>query len=71
MATKKAVKAESEEKMIKITLIKSTIGCLKNQKDTIAALGLKKISQSKIMKDCVTVRGMLDIVNHLVKVENV
>ena len=32
---------------IKVTLVKSTIGCTKKQKDTVAALGLTKIGSSK------------------------
>ena len=39
------------EKQLKITLIKSTIGCLKSQKETVESLGLKKINQFKIHND--------------------
>ena len=65
MATKKT---ESEKKL-RITLVKSTIGCLKNQKQTLEALGLKKIRQSVIKKDNDAMRGMIFVVKHLVKVE--
>ncbi len=58
------------EKQLKITLIKSTIGCLKEQKATVEALGLKKIHQSKIHNDSATLQGMLAKVRHLVKVES-
>ena len=54
---------------IKVTLVKSTIGCLQKQKDTVAALGLTKIRSSKIHEDNAVIRGMLSKVNHLVKVE--
>ncbi|MBO5526130.1 MAG: 50S ribosomal protein L30 [Clostridia bacterium] len=57
--------------MIKITLIKSTIGEVKAVKDTVAALGLKKIRSSKVCEDNACVRGMITKVRHLVKVENV
>lgn len=56
---------------LKITLIKSTIGCLKDQKATVESLGLKKINQSKIHNDSPSLQGKLTKVSHLVKVENV
>ena len=56
---------------VKVTLVKSTIACLPKQKATVAALGLKKINQSKVFTDSVTLQGQLKVVSHLVKVENV
>ena len=54
---------------IKVTLVKSTVGRLKNQQATVEALGLHKIGQSKEFKDSTTLQGMLTKVAHLVKVE--
>lgn len=54
---------------IKVTLVRSTIGCLKNQKANVEALGLKKINSSRVHEDNVVIRGMLSKVSHLVKVE--
>ena len=56
---------------VKVTLLKSTISCSKAQKGTVAALGLKKIGQSKVFVDSATLQGQLKVVSHLVKVENV
>lgn len=56
---------------LKITLVRSTIGCLQKQKDTIAALGLKKIRSEVIQEDNAVIRGMIYRVNHLVSVEEV
>ena len=56
---------------IKVTLVKSTIGCLQKQKATVEALGLKKIRSSKIHEDNEVIRGMISKVAHLVKVEAV
>jgi large subunit ribosomal protein L30 len=56
---------------IKVTLKKSTIGCLENQKANVAALGLTKIGQSKIHDDNVVIRGMITKVSHLVEVVKV
>ena len=56
---------------LKVTLLKSTIGCPKDQKDTVAALGLKKIGSTTIKPDNAPVRGQIFKVKHLVKVEEV
>ncbi len=54
---------------LKITLIKSTIGVGKKQQATVEALGLHKIGQTVVQKDCATLRGMIKVVSHLLKVE--
>lgn len=56
-------------KKCKVTLIKSTIGCINVQKATVEALGLKKIGVSKVYNDTPSLRGMINRVKHLVKVE--
>ena len=56
---------------VKITLVKSTIGCLKDQKATVAALGLRKIRSEVILEDNPCIQGMIFKVKHLVKVEEV
>ena len=56
---------------IKVTLVKSTIGQVASVKGTVAALGLKKIRSSKELDDTPAIRGMVEKVKHLVKVENV
>ncbi|HBF44815.1 MAG TPA: 50S ribosomal protein L30 [Clostridiales bacterium] len=56
---------------VRITLVKSTISSLKNQKATIEALGLKKIGQSKEFTVSDSLNGMIAKVNHLVKVEKI
>lgn len=56
------------DKMIKITLIKSTSGRLAKQQKTVEALGLRKIGQSVVKKDNDCVRGMIFAVKHLVEV---
>lgn len=56
-------------KQIKITLVKSPIGCLKNQKLTLKALGLGKVGSSSVRPDNNEVRAMVKSVQHLVSVE--
>lgn len=59
------------ENNVKVTLIKSTIGCTKKQKDTVAALGLRKIGKVNTVPDNACSQGMISVVSHLVKVEKV
>ena len=56
---------------IKVTLVKSTIGCLEDQKANVKALGLNKVGASKIHDDNPVIRGMIFKVSHMVKVEEV
>jgi large subunit ribosomal protein L30 len=63
MAKKKAAKS------LKVTQIKSTIGCPADQKATVKALGLKRIDDSVEKVDDPAVRGMIFKVKHLVSVE--
>jgi len=66
-----AKKAEIQEKKLKVTLIKSTIGALQIHKATVEALGLKKIRQFNILPDNAATQGMVKQVRHLVSVETV
>ena len=54
---------------LRITLIKSGIGYAQVQKRTLKALGLNRLNQSVIHNDCPSVRGMINKVRHLIKVE--
>lgn len=54
---------------IKVTLVKSTIGCKKDQIATVEALGLKRIRHTVVKNDTPQIRGMIKKVSHLVKVE--
>ena len=56
---------------LKITLVKSTIGALKDQQATVKALGLKKTNSTVVKPDNAAIRGMTFKVKHLVKVEEV
>ena len=56
---------------LKITLKKSTIGALKDQKDTVRAIALHKAKSTVIKPDNECIRGMIFKVKHLVTVEEV
>ena len=57
------------DKTLKITLVKSPIGAIPKQRATIEAMGLKKLHQTVELPDNVATKGMIQRVNHLVKVE--
>ena len=54
---------------LQITLVKSPIGAVPKQRATVEALGLKKLNKTVEMPDNSAVRGMIQSVRHLVKVE--
>lgn len=56
---------------LKITLVKSTIGAIPKHKATATALGLRKLQKTVEMPDNAAVRGMIDQIKHLVKVEEI
>ena len=56
-------------KEIKVTQVRSLIGRLPKHRRTMRALGLKKMNQTVVHTDSPVVRGMINQVIHLVKVE--
>ena len=56
---------------LKITLVKSPIGAIPKQRATVEALGLKKLQKTVELPDNAAVRGMIQNVRHLVKVEEI
>lgn len=55
--------------MLKITLVKSTIGAVPKHRKTVEALGLTKLHKTVELPDNAATRGMIKQVQHLVKVE--
>jgi large subunit ribosomal protein L30 len=54
---------------LRITWIKSAIGYNKSQKRTLDTLGFHRLNQSVTHDDSMSLRGMINKVRHLVKVE--
>lgn len=69
-APKKEAKAKSGKKL-KITQIGSPIGRREYQEQTLVGLGLNKRHKTRELEDTAAVRGMINAVKHLVKVEEV
>jgi large subunit ribosomal protein L30 len=56
---------------LKITYVKSSIGYAARQRLTLRSLGLRRLHQSVVQEDVRSVRGMIQKVRHLVRVEAV
>ena len=56
---------------VKITQTRSSIRCIQDQIRTLRALGLRGVRQSVVLKKSPSVDGMIRVVAHLVKVEEV
>lgn len=54
---------------IRITQIKSGIGFDDTQRNTLKTLGFHRLNQSVVREDSRSLRGMINKVRHLVKVE--
>ena len=57
-------------KKIRVKLVKSTSGCKQGHRDTVRGLGLKRINQVSELADTPEVRGMINRVNYLVRIED-
>jgi large subunit ribosomal protein L30 len=59
----------AKAKQIKVTQVRSTAGRLKTHKACVAGLGLRRIGHTVEVEDTPSVRGMINKVNFLVRVE--
>jgi large subunit ribosomal protein L30 len=57
------------EKTVKVTQIRSPAGRYAFQRATLKGLGLNKMNRSRVLEDTPAVRGMIERVRHLVRVE--
>jgi len=57
------------DKKIKVTLVRSVIGTRESHRATVRGLGLKRINSSRELVDTPAVRGMINKVSYLLKVE--
>jgi len=61
----------TSEQKLHVKWVKSSIGYSQRQKDTIRALGLRRLGDTVEQVDNAAVRGMIDKVSHLVQVEEI
>ncbi len=62
--------ADKKKATVKVTQIGSPIGRRKDQRQTLIGLGLNKMHRTRELEDTPAVRGMIDKVKHLVRVED-
>ncbi|HYG32827.1 MAG TPA: 50S ribosomal protein L30 [Methylophilaceae bacterium] len=62
-------KAKKETSSIKVTLIKSTIGRIDAHRACVRGLGLRRMHHTVEVEDTPAVRGMINTVGYLLKVE--
>jgi large subunit ribosomal protein L30 len=55
--------------MVKVTLIKSMIGRPEKHRRVLRGMGLTKLNRTVALKDTPEIRGMINVVSHLVKTE--
>ncbi|ARN85340.1 50S ribosomal protein L30 [Candidatus Nucleicultrix amoebiphila] len=58
-------------KKVKVTQVVSAIRRREDQTSTLKGLGLKKLHQSRVLEDTPSVRGMIEKIKHLLKIEEV
>jgi len=62
-------KAKKNASTIKVTLVKSVIGRIEAHKATVRGLGLRRMHHTVELQDTPAIRGMINAVSYLVKVE--
>lgn len=60
---------KKNQKMLKVTWVKSAIGYDKKQSKIVEALGFKKLNETRLLPDNDSIRGSIFLVKHLLKVE--
>ena len=66
---KEAVAVTQAGAMIKVTLVRSVIGRIEAHKATVKGLGLRRMHHTVEVEDTPAIRGMINAVNYLLKVE--
>ena len=62
---------KTKVKQIAVTQIKSSIGRLKKHKSCLAGLGLRRIGHTVVVEDTPAVRGMVQAVEYMLRVEEI
>jgi large subunit ribosomal protein L30 len=63
--------AKDKTRVVRVTQIGSPIGRRKDQRQTLIGLGLNKMHRTRELEDTPSVRGMINKIPHLVRVEDV
>lgn len=63
--------AAATARRVRVTQVRSPIGRQKDQRATLIGLGLNKLNRTRDLDDTPSVRGMIDKVRHLIRVEEI
>jgi large subunit ribosomal protein L30 len=66
---KKTEDKKADKKMVRVTQVASPAGRFAYQRQTLIGLGLNKIRRSRELEDTAAVRGMINKVRHLVRLD--
>ena len=69
VGTKKVVSKKVTTGTVKVTLVRSVIGRIEAHKATVKGLGLRRMHHTVELQDTPAVRGMINAVGYLLKVE--
>ena len=58
----------TEQKTVKVQLVRSPIGCKQSHRDTVRGLGLRKLNSVRELQDTPAVRGMINKIDYLVRI---
>jgi large subunit ribosomal protein L30 len=58
-------------KQVKVTLVRGLAGTIHHHRDTVRGLGLRRLNHSVVLEDTNAVRGMINKVQYLLRVEEV
>ena len=61
--------AKKNAKRISVTLVRSPAGALPRHRECVRGLGLKKMNHTVVLEDTPSVRGMVDRIEYMVRVE--
>jgi large subunit ribosomal protein L30 len=69
MANSKQEAAKKSGKTLRVTLVRGVVGTRESHRATVRGLGLRRINHTVELEDTPAVRGMINKVNYLVKLE--
>lgn len=68
-AKKNKSEGAPSEAMLRIRLVRSLIGRPRKQREVVKGLGLRRMQSEVVRRDCPEIRGMINKIPHLLKVE--
>ncbi len=61
--------AKKKQKQIKVTLVRSPIGFQPKHRECVRGLGLKRMHHTVVLEDTPSIRGMVNKIDYMVRVE--